>query len=254
MFSLILFLFGFVKNAGWAWGAAAGLFKIARDCHGFEAKFKPLGVHQGLQLEPAPFGLDAGHQRQVEVGEGGKSGRNSKLWLAKRHRDLLLLVSRSPLLLLTEKWSWRPQSFPALLAFLATQSIWHFIPRMGSWVYLHMFPQLTHIHKRPCWYMGPFINDVIIFRGVSRPPIPRHHSSLFVPPPGTGYEGIWKPENTNFAISRLLNSVDTCLHFFASLLGKDNDKESQLASLVTIERWLSTPSSWWWWRPQQQQW
>ena len=31
------------------------------------------------------------------------------------------------------------------------------------------FCELTHIHKRPCLYKGLFINDVIIFRGVSPP-------------------------------------------------------------------------------------
>ena len=34
---------------------------------------------------------------------------------------------------------------------------------------IFLFCELTHIHKRPCLYKGLFINDVIIFRGVSPP-------------------------------------------------------------------------------------
>ena len=92
--------------------------KIAEDCRGFEAKSEPLCAHEGLHPQPAPARVDAGHQRQVEVGEGGKvgeevggvvgEGQRVVVQLEEpaglRHRDLLLAApSRSHLLLLLTK-------------------------------------------------------------------------------------------------------------------------------------------------------
>ena len=93
-----------------------GLSNIAQDCRGFEAESKPLGAHQGLRPQPAPPGVDAGHQRQVEAGEGGKVGEELGAVVGKgqrvvvqleepaglRHCDLLLVAPRRPLLLLTQ--------------------------------------------------------------------------------------------------------------------------------------------------------
>ena len=60
---------------------------------------------------------------------------------------------------------------------------------------IFLFCELTHIHKRPCLYKGPFINDVIIFRGVSRPPHPSSSLLTFCPPPpGRDMRGYENPK------------------------------------------------------------
>ena len=120
-----------------------------QDCLGFEAKSEPLGAHQGFHPQPAPPRVDAGHQGQVEAGEGVKVGEEVGAVVGKgqrvvvqleepaglRHSDLLLVAARRPRLLLllarVEERGRRSQSFPAPLTFLAEQSCSHFIPRVG---------------------------------------------------------------------------------------------------------------------------
>lgn len=127
----------------------SGLPEIAQDWPGLEAKSEPLGAHQRLHPQPAPPGVDAGHQGQVEAGEGVKVGEELGAVVGKGqrvvvqleepaglgHRDLLLVAARRPRLLLllarVEGRGRRSQSFPAPLTFLAEQSCSHFIPRMG---------------------------------------------------------------------------------------------------------------------------
>ena len=85
---------------------------LPQDWLGFEAKSKPFGAHQGLHPQPALPRVDAGHQRQVEAGEGVKVGEELGAVVGKgqrvvvqleepaglRHRDLQLVAPRRPLL------------------------------------------------------------------------------------------------------------------------------------------------------------